>query len=111
MAFVNEYTKKPVRLYFADVMHPNPDIFTVKVVDCLIYHKCNSNLVQYVTKDNAEEVLKSQRQLIINYINNNKSYVEEYINFDDNVEKQKETEEILYIDKLPSAEKKLLYKP
>ena len=109
MSFINEYTKKPIRLYFEDVMHPNPLIFTDKLVDCLIYNKCSPNLEQIITKDNADYVLKSQKQLLINYINDNKDYVYKYVNFEDNIDKQKKAEKIFYLDELPPSEQKLLY--
>ena len=82
MAYINYYTSKPMNLFlFLDVYHPNYEMLGKRILDCLFLNKIDKNLAVYITKDNVDTILNQQKIDLINYINKNKNYLKNYIEY------------------------------
>ncbi len=99
MAYVNSNTIKPIGAYFVDVMHSNSIAFNKKILNTLFKKEVDEDFAVYITKENVDKVITKQKNDLFKYIENNKNYVNEYVNFEyDSKLEDKYAEKVFYND-------------
>ncbi len=100
-SFVNKYTSLPLHYLFKDVYHCSGEFLSKKAVNILTGKEKDDDFAVYITKDNVDEVLTKQKVLLQDYIKNNKTVVEKYINDDTDRLNYSNYDKIYYIKDLP----------
>ena len=79
MAYVNKYTKERFNWLWIDVLHMSP-LLSPYIYEILVYGKNYPEFSQLITAENIDEKLNEQKNLIIQYIQEEKEYVGKYLN-------------------------------
>ena len=80
MAFINHYTKKPIKYIFADVLHVNHMFLGKKFLNTILNHNIDKDFVTYITKENVNNILTEQKKILLNYIQENETTINNYLN-------------------------------
>lgn len=80
MAYVNKYTKDPFLYFWKDVIHLS-QFLSPYIYEVLFYGKDYPELSIIINSENIDKKIKLQNILIKNYIEENKNYVEKYVNY------------------------------
>lgn len=79
MAYVNKYTKDQFEWLWADILHMSP-LLSPYIFEMLVYGQKYPEFSQIITAENIDEKLNEQKELIIQYMQTDKEYVDKYIN-------------------------------
>ncbi len=106
--FINDYTIKPIGYYFIDVVHANYDFFGNEISQLLLFNKMNEKYTVYITPDNINTVLKHQKDMVDEYIKNNKKYVNSYLKlYSEKYDDEQCTEKMYRDDEYKSLQKSM----
>ncbi len=109
-SFVNKYTSMPLDHLFIDPYHINGHMVSKKVFNIINGREKDDDFAVYITKDNVDEVLNKQKILLQNYVKNNKTVVDEYVNNNENPLSIEEQDVYINLKDLPKEIQDMFHK-
>ena len=103
-AFINEYTKNPFEWLWRDIVHLSQFI-SPYVYEVIYYDEDRLGIATLLDSANIEDKISKQRKLIESYMQENKEYVDNYLNYDFNAAKDGEYTENRYLKDIPEPYK------
>ena len=104
MTYVNKYTKDRFNWLWWDVLHMSP-LLNPYIYEILVYGQKYPEFSQQITSENINKKLQEQRELIMQYMKDEKDYVDKYINSNFDITKNSGYSVVRYWKDMPEPYK------